>query len=134
VTSGQSGATSGQRMKYLDGLDLVSIPDDGPLGWIVVAIIASVVVLVFVTVVLPILAIVLDAAVVVAVAIIGVSLRVLFRRPWRVSARNGRVERSWGVVGWKRSHRAIDAVADSLASGNAIETVDPTRALGARKS
>ncbi len=121
-------------MKWLDGLGLVWIPDDGPLGWIVVLIVAAIVIGLFVTIVLPVLAIVLDAAIVVALAIVGVSCRMLFRRPWRVSARAGSVERSWGVLGWKRSHKAIDAVADSLASGNPIETVDPTRALGARKS
>ena len=121
-------------MKWLDGLDLMWVPDNEPVRWIVTIGVATVAVVLFVAVALPILTLVLDAEIVVALAVVAVACRVLVRRPWRVAARTGRRERSWGVVGWKRGHKAIDAVADSLASGNPIETVDPTRALGARKS
>jgi hypothetical protein len=132
--TGRGGAPTDSGIKWLDGLDLVWIPDDGPLGWIVGIVAVVVLVVVFLTVVVPVLVLVVDVAVVLVLAAAGAAVRVLLRRPWRISARSGDDERSWGIVGWRRGHRAVDAVADSLASGNRLESVDPTRALGARKS
>ena len=132
--TGRGGAPTGSGIKWLDGLDLVWVPDDGPLGWIVGSAVVIVLVVVFFTVVLPVLVPVVGVVLVLVLAALGAGLRVLLHRPWRVSARAGARERSWGIVGWTRSHKAIDAVADSLASGNRLEAVDPTRALGARKS
>ena len=132
--TGRGGAADDSGIKWLDGLDLVWVPDDGPLGWIVGSAVVIVLVVVFFTVVLPVLVPVVGVVLVLVLAALGVGLRVLLHRPWRVSARSARGSGAGGSSGGTRSHKAIDAVADALASGNRLEAVDPTRALGARKS
>ncbi len=126
------------QIEWLDGLAHVAVPEDGWAVWLVTIGVVAVAVIVCVVVVVPVLTPRFDTLIIVGIvvgatiaAIVAIACRVLFRRPWRITARSGSRECSWGVIGSKRGHEAIHAVADSLASGNPIETVDPTRAIGA---
>ena len=103
--TGRGGAPTDSGIKWLDGLDLVWVPDDGPLGWIVGTAAVILLLVVFFTVVLPVLVLVVDVAVVLVLAAVAVVLRVLLRRPWRVSARAGAGSGAGGSSGGSAATR-----------------------------
>ena len=92
---------------------------DSP-GGLVAGVVAIAAVILLLLVIWPIVAIALEL-VLVALILIGVVVgRVILRRPWTVVARSDREQRTWSVVGWRRSGRMIDAVAGALERGGEL--------------
>jgi hypothetical protein len=91
--------------------------DLGVFGAIVLGLIALAVVAFLALVLLNVVAIALELLIVVVLLIAGVTGRVVFRRPWTVFAKSGPDVHQRPVVGWRASRRAIDQVAEQIASG-----------------
>jgi hypothetical protein len=112
------------RERTVDGVD--AAPDgciDGIGEGIVafLAIIAAVVFLIFVGI--PLLVALGELLFLVLLIVAGIVGRVLFRRPWWVdAAAPGGAHFEWSVVGWRRSGRAVQLVADRLAAGDNLPT------------
>ncbi|MEP6625070.1 MAG: hypothetical protein ABJC79_11540, partial [Acidimicrobiia bacterium] len=103
------------------------VPFDGGITAIVVAIafVAAIALLLFV--VFPLLAFLFDLLIVVAIAGIGIALRVLHRRPWRIEARtaDGTATYAWGVYGTRASAATVDLLARDLGRGIPIGELRP---------
>ncbi len=92
-----------------EGLALLAI-----IGVVILAI------LLLTTVVIPVIAFTLELVLFLLVFLFGIAGRVLFRRPWTVRARSAHQEQRWQQVGFRRSGRLRDEVADALAGGRAL--------------
>jgi hypothetical protein len=102
--------------ELLDLADLTDAIELGPLA--VIGIIAAVLIAAFFVV--PLLVAVAELLLLLLVLALGVVTRVAFRRPWHVDAEtDGPLpeRRTWQVVGWGASRRAVDQVAVSLEAG-----------------
>ena len=77
-------------------------------------------ILLLTTVVIPVIAFTLELVLFLLVFLFGIAGRVLFRRPWTVRARSAHQEHRWQKVGFRRSGRLRDEVADALADGRAL--------------
>ncbi len=99
------------------GDDLSSIGANDLTDLVLVAL-GTVAIIVFVTVVWPLLFVLLDLIVLILLALGGAVTRVLLRRPWAVDAVPdiGDALR-WRVVGWRRSGRLRDEIADAIERG-----------------
>lgn len=106
----------------------VDVPDPGALEAvgcidelpaIAAAFVAVVAFVVFVVFVLPLFVALAELLLLGLLVVLGVVVRLVFRRPWIVDAvRADRGERlSWKVVGWRRSGEVVDAVAAQLSFG-----------------
>lgn len=105
-------------------------PDNvGDTGWffdepggILAALAAAAVLLLVLFVAFPIVAIAVELVVVAVVLLGAVAGRVILRRPWTIYAVSELAEpiqeHTWRVVGWRRSRRLIDQVAESLERGH----------------
>ena len=92
---------------------------DSP-GGLVAGLVATVAVILLFLVVWPIVAIALELVLLAIVLVGAVGGRVILRRPWPVVARSDRKEHTWSVVGWRRSGRLIDDVAEALERGREL--------------
>jgi hypothetical protein len=83
---------------------------------IALAIVAAVLIVLFVLV--PLIVAVVDLVFVLLVALLGVVVRIVFRRPWTVEAVADDGERhTWRIVGWRDSGEQITRAAEQLAAG-----------------
>lgn len=99
---------------------------DSP-GGLLAGLVALAAVALLFLVIWPIVAIALELVLVAIILVGAVGGRVILRRPWTVVARSETAERAWNVVGWRRSGRLIDDVADALERGREL----PAGATGA---
>lgn len=88
------------------------------------AVIGLVFVLIFLVVliwllVVPLLFLLIDAVIVLALLLLGLAVRVVFRRPWTVLATAGPHTHELQVTGWKRALRTRDGIAAGLQTGGA---------------
>ena len=109
-----------------------SLPDFGAddLGAIavVIAAVIAVVVAVFLALMLfNVFAIAIELLLLVLVALAGVIGRVVFRRPWIVTAKAGSTRLEWPVVGYFNSRRRIEEIAGQLALGTQLEPAPSDR-------
>jgi len=94
---------------------------ESPSGFLAgMAVIATAMVLFLV--IWPIVAIAIELVLVALILVFGIAGRVLFRRPWTVSACSATTESSprehtWQVVGWRGSARLIEDVVKALEEG-----------------
>lgn len=95
----------------------IGFDDLGIFGAIVLALVALVVVAFLALILLNVVAIALELLILVVLLIAGVIGRVAFRRPWMVFAQSGSDVSQRPVVGWRASRRAIEQLADQIASG-----------------
>ncbi len=117
----------GSRGDWLDGLQLFDTSHDNPL--VAIAVIAVLVLVVGLAwfLVVPLLLAILDLTILVLLTLIGIAARVVLRHPWEIEALGPQGRRlSWQVPGWRRSRRAITAVADLLAQGQTPPTNSST--------
>jgi len=111
---------------WLDNLDFLSFDFDDLLAGIALLVAFIVFGLLFWWLLLPALLLVLDGLVVAILLLVGVTARVVLRRPWTIlvrdtGAKNGEVaDTRVQVTGWRRALRTRDAIADSLAAGMAV--------------
>jgi hypothetical protein len=90
------------------------------------AIAILVIVLVLVFVLLPLLVAVIDIFIVAVLALLGLTGRIVFGRPWTVEATATDGSRlRWRVKGWRASHERVGEVAELLRAG--ITPVDDSR-------
>jgi hypothetical protein len=67
---------------------------------------------------IPLVLAILDLLFLAVLTLLGVTARVVFRRPWLVEARGPARHRvRWRVVGWRASGETVGAAADALAAG-----------------
>ena len=71
-------------------------------------------------VIVPVIAFTIELIIVLVLFFGGIAGRVLFRRPWTVRARSAHQTHRFEQVGFRRSGRLRDEVADALASGRAL--------------
>jgi len=103
-----------------DGPDLSWLPADDIFFWVVVALLAILIgVLLLWWVVIPLLLLVLDGLIVFILVLVGISARVLLRRPWTVEAESASATRQIEITGWRRALRARDGIALGLKTGGA---------------
>lgn len=103
---------------WLDPTAFLDLADDFVAG-IVVALVAAVVVALLAFVVLPLLGLALELALLIALFSSGLFGRIVLRHPWTIEAVNvDRPEQRvrFAVKGWRRSRRAIDALAKAIAT------------------
>lgn len=104
--------------------DALSFADDGfgPALLAIVALAAFVVFMIFVGG--PLLVLLVETLLIVPiVVIVGVLVRIMFRRPWTIEATDGSRRVEWKVVGWGASSRAADRMASEIAATGAPERV-----------
>lgn len=128
------GVTPGRKKKderdprwydWLDWGDPLAFFDDG-LGGFVTALTVVVLIVVAILFVLPAFLFVVELVIVALVVILGVMLRVLFRRPWLIDAfpvQDRARHLTWKVVGLAESKRAVEQIARQLAAGVEIPNV-----------
>jgi hypothetical protein len=113
---------SDDRRRWWEWLDF-PVGDDFGLLVIIGAVIAAVLLLWFA--VIPLLLVLVDVLVVVVVFVVGVSARVLLRRPWTVVAtRIDGVEIEREVVGWRDSRDEMVALRAQIERGE-ISPISP---------
>lgn len=99
----------------------------GGAAYIVVGIVFAIT---FAFVLVPLTVLFLEILLLLALLAGGVALRIVFRRPWLIDV-SGPQERTYAVVGWRRSARAGDLIADHLRStGRLLSDDDLARRLG----
>jgi hypothetical protein len=104
--------------------DFSDLLDDLFVGLVAVVVVAVVSAFAWLFIV-PLLLAILDVIVIVVLVVAGIIARVLLRRPWTVSARSSKGRQlQWQVVGWRRSGRAAQVIAQALRVGQ-----DPDVAL-----
>lgn len=111
----------------VDAEGLLALPDEG----VGAAIGALVVVAVVVLLAAPLLLAVVDVVIVLLVAVVGVTSRVLLRRPWTVGARrlDGKGSAEWRVSGWRASGALADDVARRLQAGQPLPPHGPAHLI-----
>lgn len=85
--------------------------------------------------VVPIFIFVAEITIVILAVVIGVVLRVVFRRPWlidAVSSGGAPTELVWAVVGYRRSREAIDEIARQLEAGQEMPVAADATLVGSR--
>jgi hypothetical protein len=104
-----------------DFLSFDSADDLGVLGAILLAAVALVVAIVLALLLFNVVAIAIELLILIVLLVAGVVGRVVFRRPWTVFAKSGSTLHTRPVVGWRASGRAIDELAERIASGAELE-------------
>lgn len=103
----------------IGGLDLFDSPGGVLAGLGIIAL-----AMLLLLVVWPIVAIALELVLVAVILVGALAGRVVLRRPWTIVARSETTgtpcEHTWRAVGWRRSRRLIDTVADALARGGEL--------------
>lgn len=95
-------------------------PADDFFFWIFVAVLAILVAaLLLWWVVIPLLLLLLDGLIVFLLLLVGVSARLVLRRPWTVEAAGEGYTHAVEVIGWRRALRARDGIANGLQTGGA---------------
>jgi hypothetical protein len=93
----------------------------GDPGWLEVlfeGVAVAVVVLVAVFIGIPFLVALLDLLLLLVLALLGLAARVLFRRPWIITAHAGDgAVQSWRVTGWSASRERRDQIEQRLRAG-----------------
>ena len=130
---GRRGKANKGKTSWLDNLDIPwSFDVDDLLAGIALLVAFVVFALLFWWLLLPALLLVLDGLVVGVLLLVGVTARVVLRRPWTVLVR--RTDDSDGeatairiqVTGWRRALRTRDVIADALASGTSVAAATST--------
>jgi hypothetical protein len=102
-------------------LDFGGADDLGAVG-VIIAVIVAVIVTVFLALLLfNVVAIAIELLLVILIALAGVIGRVVFRRPWIVTASSGGTRLEWPVVGYFNSRAKIEEIAGQIASGARLE-------------
>ena len=107
----------------LDVFDNLDLGGDGGIFAAIAAIVLTLLVVILVAVlawwvIIPVLLLVVDAVVLVGLALAGIALRLLFRRPWVVAVKDGdRTVATADVVGWRRARQKRDRIREYLARG-----------------
>lgn len=108
----------------LDPLDFLGGALDGGLAGIAAVVVISVVVIVLAAllafIILPILGVALEIAILFMLISSGVLGRIVLRRPWIIDVQNldhPELSRTYEIIGWLRSRRAIEEIKSLLASG-----------------
>ncbi len=123
----------------LDGLDptgLLDFGDDDFLPGIALVLAVAVVVALLTFVLLPLLGLAFELALLIALFTSGLFGRIVLRRPWTIEAVNvDRPEQrvQFAVKGWRRSRRAIGALAERIATTglpSALPEATPVAANG----
>jgi hypothetical protein len=115
------------RTSWLDGFEVLDVFDDPGPTLVIIAVVGVALLAWFF--VLPLAILLLDLVFVLLLAVAGVAVRVLFRRPWIVEAVSGDARLQWPVVGWRASRRSVAEVTQALQLGHHIETVVPAQAV-----
>ena len=95
----------------LDGFWAGGYADD--LATALVGVVAGLAIAVAVVFLLPYVFLVLELLVLPAVVL----YRILFRKPWTIEARSDGERRTWKVVGWRDSRRAVGEIARAIERG-----------------
>lgn len=80
------------------------------LGWLILIVGVLAVAFLLILLAIPLVIFALQATVVLAVALGGMLVKVLFRRPWTVVATTDGEARTWKVFGFRNSGRALVAI------------------------
>jgi hypothetical protein len=108
----------GDASGWLEALNFVDVGDD-VLGGIAVAVLVAAVFVLLVFAILPLLGLAFELALLVGVFTSGLFGRVVLRHPWTIEAVSVEEPRNrvrFAVKGWRRSRRAIAALADAIAT------------------
>jgi len=99
-------------------LDFLDLLDE----LVIVLLVAAAVIALLIFFVLPALLFVLQLLIFFALLFLTVFLRVVLHRPWIVEAFrvDGRDRKEWAVMGWWRSRRVIDEVAQGISLGHRL--------------
>jgi hypothetical protein len=110
-------------------MDVGNVLGEGP-----AAVLAGILVVVLIGLawflIFPVALFLVDVVIFVLIAVGGIAVRLLFRRPWKIQARTEdpvTESHSWGVVGMRASADAVDAVARVIAQGTRPDDIDLAR-------
>ncbi|HXE44697.1 MAG TPA: hypothetical protein VN635_05820 [Conexibacter sp.] len=110
----------GDASSWFDALSFVDFGDGGDfLGGVIAAALVAALLVLLVFAILPLLGLAFELALVIGVFASGLFGRVVLRRPWTieaVSAEDPRRRVGFAVTGWRRSRRAIGALAEAIAT------------------
>ncbi|HET6449283.1 MAG TPA: hypothetical protein VFG31_09255 [Conexibacter sp.] len=103
---------------WLDAASFIDVGDDFLAG-VVVALVVAAVIALFVFAIVPLLGLAFELALLIGVFLSGLFSRLVLRHPWTIEAVNltGSQRRlRFAVRGWRRSRRAISALAETIAA------------------